>query len=305
MIPKAIRQRIIACCVAGFVLGCSETSSPPILTAEQKIPANYAHTPVLFIHGSGLSSATWKPMMNYLFSLGYPAEYLKAIDLVPNNGPNVRAATQYIAPAVEALLSQSTLKAQNLGFKGRTPQKVDLVVHSMGAFSSRWYITQMKPERVRTWVAIAGANYGTEAICPFPSDGNNEICPAFATSKQKNPLQVLLNGTPDQPMDPTPYGMGKDGPKIPTIPADATRKILYLTIRIEPDQWINPERSAMIEGAGGWPVKIPTNVPVKETSPGNYLFTARTGHDALPQHPDLLKFVKLLLTERDRPDSQG
>ncbi|MDX2240331.1 MAG: hypothetical protein NW224_06590 [Leptolyngbyaceae cyanobacterium bins.302] len=283
-------------CMTGVILSCSSSSFSPALNSSAKALPDYSRTPILFIHGSGLDSKTWKPMIEHLVSTGYPTEYLSAIDLIPNDGSNVRAASEMIAPAVESLLTQTQVAANRAGFKGKRSQEVDLVSHSMGAVSSRWYIAKLKPERVRTWIAIAGANHGTNAICPFPSDGNSEICPAFATSSTKNPLQIALNGTPTAPVDETPYGLGRDHARVKSILPNRTRRILYFTVRIEPDRWIKPENSAVIDGAGGAAIAIPAGVPVKETSPGNYLFQAQVDHDPLPQHPDLIRFVTALLT---------
>jgi pimeloyl-ACP methyl ester carboxylesterase len=297
-------------CTVGMLMGmmasCRQTPATiPPPPARTNTPVNYARTPVIFVHGSGLNAKTWEPMLQHLVDVGYPPEYLKALNLIPNDGSSSRAAKEFIAPAIESVLQDIQTIARKAGYSGKLPQRVDFVTHSMGAVSSRWYTTQMRPERVRTWIAIAGANYGSESICPYPSSGNNEICPAFATSAAKNPLQIILNGKPTQPIDPTPYGLGKDALPIPHIPPTSTRNILYLTIRIDPDYWINPERSAMIEGAGGLSIKIPKGVPARETSPGNYLFTGQTEHDLLPQHPDVFRLVEIMLTRRDQPETKS
>jgi pimeloyl-ACP methyl ester carboxylesterase len=278
----------------------SEKSPTTYLGTRSQGSPDYSHHPIIFVHGSGLNSQAWNSMIQSLISVGYPPEYVSAINLIPNDGSNLRAATDFIAPTVESLLLQSQRVAKKAGYRGQLPERVDFVSHSMGAFSSRWYAAKIRPDRVRTWIAIAGANYGTNAICPFPSEGNYEICPAFSDSARGNQLQISLNGTPTKPIDPTPYGLGRDAPNIPRIPSDAKRSILYLTIRIEPDEWIKPERSAIIEGAGGVVMKVPQDIPVKETAAGNYLFTAQTNHDALPQHPELMRLVHVLLTAQDK-----
>lgn len=290
--------------LAGMVASCRQTPAaitPP--ASRTTIPADYSRTPVIFVHGSGLNAKTWEPMLQHLVDVGYPPEYLKALNLIPNDGSNSRAAKEFIAPAIESVLQEAQTVARKAGYNGKLPQRIDFVTHSMGAVSSRWYATQMHPERVRTWIAIAGANYGGDTICPYPSPGNSELCPAFATSATKNPLQVTLNGTPNQPIDPTPYGLGKDAANVPRVPPDQTRNILYLTIRIDPDQWIKPIQSAIIGGAGGLPIKVPQGVPARDTSPGNYLFTGQTEHDLLPQHPDVFRLVETMLTVRDQPQA--
>src|SRR5205814_6895906 len=121
----------------------------------------------------------------------------------------------------------------------------------------------------------------------------------FATNPKTHALQVALNGTDGARVDETPFGLGPDRPGAPHIPADGARSILYLTIRVEPDHWIQPEQSALLDGAGGVPLTIPAGVPAEETSPGNLLFRARVEHDPLLNHPDLLQLVAALLAVRD------
>lgn len=277
----------------GLASGCSAVRSET---------ADYARTPVLFVHGHGLSSADWRPLIRYLVGIGYPSEYLHAVDIVPNTMANIPAATSVIAPAAAALLVRANAAAQGGGYRGEMPQRLDIVSHSMGAVSSRWYAAKLHPEVVRTWVSLVGANHGTNALCRFTHEAAREMCPAFATSAQTHPLQVALNGADGAWVDETPHGLGSDRPGGPRVPPDSRRSILYLTVRIEPDRWIAPERSAVLDGAGGIPLDIPAGVPAEETSPGNFLFRARVGHDPLLHHRDLIRLVAAMLAVRDRPD---
>src|ERR1043166_4166547 len=59
-------------------------------------PPDYTRTPVLFVHGHGLSSADWQPLIEHLTGAGYPREYLQAVEIVPNTIANVRAAKSVI-----------------------------------------------------------------------------------------------------------------------------------------------------------------------------------------------------------------
>ncbi len=265
-------------------------------TIEAQTPS-YSRTPVLFVHGSGLSSTTWNRMINEFINLGYPPEYLYAIDLVPTGGANVPAAGFFISPAAELLLVQANNAAKDAGYTGPPHQRLDLIGHSMGAVSSRWYTAKLRPDRVRAWISLAGANHGTNTLCDYPTtDGNIEMCPAFATSSTQNAVQVDLNGTPTAPLDETPYGIGADPAGINRVSPDNVRRIVYYSIRIEPDFWIKPETSALVAGAGGVPLSIPSDLPLTETGAGNYLFTGETDHDNLPSHPDMIRFVALLLS---------
>ncbi len=291
MIQTLKKWVIFLCGVVGTLfVSCHGTS----------MTLDYSKSPVLFVHGSGLTSKTWTKMMKYLIRAGYPPEYLHAVDLHPRDGANKRAASTFIEPAVESLLHQAAESARLSGYKRDAPRRVDIVSHSMGAVSSRWYASKLRPERVRTWISIAGANHGTNVLCGYSGEGDRELCPAFVSDLAQSDVQVLLNGTPQEPIDETPFGIGGDREQVQWIPPDETRRILYFTIRIEPDEWIKPEHSAILDGAGGLSVSIPSEIPVRETSPGNYLFTKKVGHDPLPKDRDLISFVALLLAVRDK-----
>ena len=266
---------------------------------DKSFVTDYSKIPVLFVHGSGLTSETWQPMINYLIKKGYPPEYLYAVDLYPRDGSNIHAAVTYIAPAVDTLLSKVANLATRSNFKVPLANKIDVVSHSMGAVSSRWYTAKMRPDQVRTWISIAGANHGSDELCGYTGEAEKEMCPAFAISEEESFVQVGLNGSPDSPLDETPYGIGIDEDHVESIPQDSEHSILYLTIRIEPDRWIKPEKSAILKGAGGIPISITSGLPFEETSSGNYLIKKRSSHDALPQDRQLIKFVSLLLTIRD------
>ncbi|MCK4817477.1 hypothetical protein KA005_17025, partial [bacterium] len=176
----------------------------------------------------------------------------------------------------------------------------DIVSHSMGAVSSRWYCAKLHPERIRTWISIAGANHGTDALCQFTTPGSKEMCPAFAINKDQSKIQIYLNGSESKAVDETPFGIGRDRETIRRVPPDEKRKILYYTIRIEPDSWIKPERSAILDGCGGLRISISSNMQLKETKPGNFLFEKTISHDHLPKDKDMITFVAMLLSVQDK-----
>ena len=281
-----------------FLLGCS-----PSAGKANQLPEDHTKTPVLFVHGSGLDGKTWGPMIDYLLQQGYPPSFLVAVDLKPNSGSNVRAAETIIAQTIEELLMDSRAEAEKAG-QPRPSMKVDVVAHSMGAVSSRWYAAKIEPGCVRTLITIAGANHGTDALRGISGAGNREMVPPFASSAEESAVQAALNGIPDDPTDETPYGLGLDREGVPSLPPSEGREVLYLTIRLPRDRWITPESSAMLDGAGGIELAVPTDVPVSETSPGNFLFHGRSGHDGLPRNPDVIRLVASFLLSRDRPESE-
>jgi pimeloyl-ACP methyl ester carboxylesterase len=267
---------------------------------------DYSRTPVVFVHGHGGSAAKWHKLMSHLVQNGYPQEYLYTVSIVPATMANIQAAHDVISPAVESLLTTAGVAARKAGRSGYLPQRVDIVSHSMGALSSRWYAAKLRPERVRTLITLAGANHGTDVLCGYPDDGSRDLCPAFADRSQGNLVQTGLNGYRRAPLDETPYGSGTDRAQVTRVPPDNKRRIAYFSVRIEPDEWIKPERSAILDGAGGVTIAVPSGSPVKETSPGNFLFDSRPGilgqnvdHDTLLENTDLLRLVAAMLAARD------
>ena len=168
----------------------------------------------------------------------------------------------------------------------------------MGAFSARWFARFLKPESVRTLVTLAGSNHGTDKLCGRSARGDQQMCPAFSSADDASKVQVELNGTEAQPVDETPFGVGADSAGRPRLAPDATRRITYFTVRLQPDIWIEPADSAILDGAGGVSVPSLAEFPVSETTDGNFLFRDRASHDGLPSHPALIRLVERLLQPR-------
>ncbi len=263
-------------------------------------------TPVLFVHGLGANSEIWKRLQRHFRSLGYPEEYLAAVDLDPPDGSNTRAAELWIAPAVDRLLARAGDHARTSAHGSSPPAKVDIVAHSMGALSSRWFAAKIEPQRVRILITIAGTNHGSNAVCGWDNDGASDLCPAFAKSPDESPIQIALNGLPESPTDETPFGIGEDGNPDIRVAPDPERRILYLTIRIAEDQWITPQHSAILDGAGALQVESVASPSFEETSRGNFLFVGgagrlfrRVNHDSLLDDPMVAVFVGDILSGSD------
>jgi triacylglycerol lipase len=104
--------------------------------------------PVLLVHGFDGSSASWHVMVSRLEVAGYPRDRIDAISY-SSSISNVDVAHQ-IAQAV------ATLRART------GAAKVDIVSHSMGAISSRYYLEDLGgTASVDAWVSLAGVNSGT------------------------------------------------------------------------------------------------------------------------------------------------
>lgn len=299
-----VRTRRIMLTVIGCLIGIVSCDPAPTAGAVDTCAA-LARTPVLFVHGSGMDSATFDRMIRHFEANDYPRSHLYAVDLEPATGDNLGAA-EAIANAVRSLLDDARAAALAGGCEPTDPAKVDLIAHSMGAFSSRWFAVFGQPERVRRLVAIAGANHGTDALCGRPGKGNRQMCPAFSARKGPDDIQHRLNGTADSPVDETPYGSGPDARKRTRIPPTEDRRIEYFTVSIADDSWIVPPESALLDGAGstGFDVDL-DGTRFERLSPGNFRYRGSTGHDDLPSDPAVISFVLDLLALPDPRLSEG
>jgi pimeloyl-ACP methyl ester carboxylesterase len=235
-------------------------------------------------------------MIRQLSQMGYPRDYLYAVVIQPNVMGNIEAAETVIQPAVEHLLEKVKSSARDARYSGVLPHRVSMVSHSMGSVSARWYAAKLNPERVQVWISIGGANHGSDVLCEFRDAGAADLCPAYASNEERNPLQVALNGVPGIPVDETPWGIGPDPDGVPRVAPEDRRRIAYFTIRIEPDPWILPAASATLLGAGvvqSDAVEIPG---FRETSQGNFQAMTGTTHDDMPWDVHIINLVgKLLL----------
>lgn len=265
--------------------------------------ADFQKTPIFFIHAHGMKAEYWNPMIDYFRKKGYPENFLKSIQLLPATGSNIVAAESQIQPAIESFLSEinKDIKDRNLDIPEKS--KVDLISHGMGALSARWYTTQLRPERVRIWISLGGANHGTNVLCTYFGKGAEECCPAFAKSLEQSMIQYILNGLPYvNDVDETPYGMGIDSEGVQSLKPDDQKRIFYFSIRTSTSNWIKPESSAILDGAGGIPVTLNIGLDIEETQPGNYLIKTPINHDRMSDYSKIQRLVESLIVQTESFD---
>jgi triacylglycerol esterase/lipase EstA (alpha/beta hydrolase family) len=112
-------------------------------------PAQAAtHNPVVFVHGLSSSSSSWDDWIADFKADGYSSSELFAWSYDWSQS-NVTTAQQ-LATEVKSVLAQTGAS------------KVDLVVHSMGALSARYYLKNLGgTSYVDDFVSTAGVNHGT------------------------------------------------------------------------------------------------------------------------------------------------
>ena len=125
---------LAACCVAGL-LGTA--------------PAAMANDPILFVHGWNSSGSTWDTMLSRFAADGWTSAELNrwSYDTSQSNA----TTAQEIKTRVDQILATTGAA------------KVDIISHSMGGLSSRYYTKNLGGDlKVDEWVSLGGPNHGTD-----------------------------------------------------------------------------------------------------------------------------------------------
>jgi len=141
---KALK-RTLSLAAFGALLACTETSGPggtlPVLT----------HDPILFVHGYLGSTANFDTMRQRFLADGWKDYELYAYNYSFLSS-NATTATE-IRDQVNDIISKT----------GAT--KVDIIAHSMGSVSSRYYLKNLGgTDKIDAWVSLAGPNHGTDDV---------------------------------------------------------------------------------------------------------------------------------------------
>lgn len=128
-----------------------------LLTAAAALPAQAttqtstfgpAGNPILFVHGYNSSGSYWNTMAGAFKADGWPSTHLMQWSY--NTRQSNATTAQQIATEVDKLLAAT----------GAT--QVDVVTHSMGGLSSRYYAKNLGGSaKIDAWVSLGGPNHGT------------------------------------------------------------------------------------------------------------------------------------------------
>jgi triacylglycerol lipase len=142
------------------------------LPATARTGATTRLDPVLLVHGFHGSSGGWHDLIATLRAQGYRADEIDAIDY-DSDASNVDTARQ-IARAADALRARTGAA------------HIDVVSHSMGAISSRYYLERLGgAAHVDAWVSLAGVNEGT--VWAYG-------CYVLAACREMVPTSSMLDG---------------------------------------------------------------------------------------------------------------
>lgn len=271
----------------GFVLRLFAVEPRDVASS---VPGDCASQRVLLVHGLGQDASLFEPLIQHLVASGYQRRCLQAVSIQPSTASNVLAAEEVLAPAVAAALG-----SYRAGERLQRCERMQIVAHSMGALSARWFATQLRPTAVSALITTSGANHGTNWRCENPmGPGHVEMCPGFAGSAAASAVQFVLNGAPGADVDETPWSPVPDSAGVRSVRPDEFRQIVYATLESPGDPFIVPSASLRLDGSGGFGgVAI---VPgIREAAPGAFIVNAAPGHDELLRTPAALEQIARLL----------
>ena len=141
------------------------------------------HNPIVFVHGIFGNKKTFKTMVSWFKADGWSSSRLL------NWAYNWKQSNVTIAKEVQAKVE--------LLLKRTHAKKIDIITHSMGALSSRYYLKNLlgggKEEKgtvIDEWVSLGGPNHGASIakFCAWLWTSCAEMVPGSAFLKQLNEI---------------------------------------------------------------------------------------------------------------------
>lgn len=106
--------------------------------------------PILFVHGFSSTGSVWNSMLGRFKQDGWTDAQLFTWTYDTTKSNTVTA--DLIRQKVDAILAQTGAA------------KVDIITHSMGGLSSRYYLKNLAGDtKVDAWVSLGGPNHGTDS----------------------------------------------------------------------------------------------------------------------------------------------
>jgi triacylglycerol lipase len=130
--------------------------------------------PILFVHGFTSNAGTWNTVISRFQADGWESNRLFAYTFSSSKS--------------NALIAQDVAARVNEIKAATGAAKVDIITHSMGGLSSRYYLKNLGgTANVDEWVSLAGPNHGTGwAYGCFFSSPCNQMIPGSSFLNQLN-----------------------------------------------------------------------------------------------------------------------
>lgn len=146
-IVKNFRYKTTAALLVMFAAGCAKDLPTDFVTVSARGFAVAAPDPIIFVHGYTASTTTWKTMISRFKTDGYT----QLVDWTYGAGQPNATTAQQLAVKVDSVL------------RATGASKVDIITHSMGALSARYYVRNLGGNgKVDAVVSLGGPNHGTQ-----------------------------------------------------------------------------------------------------------------------------------------------
>lgn len=122
------------------------------------VSVSVKHDPIIFVHGFASSGQIWGTMIGSLVADGWLASDL--------------TNWSYDTPISNATIAQQLKVKADSVLAATGALKVDIISHSMGALSSRYYARELGgSDKIEAWVSLGGPNHGTSTanLCGLQS----------------------------------------------------------------------------------------------------------------------------------------
>lgn len=164
IVPIALSLVLLAGCERGGVFAPE--------SASQNVAAPERH-PILFVHGWNSSGSVWSTMIANFKADGWTSAQL--VNWSYNTSQSNATTAQQIRTKVDSILLATGAS------------KVDIVTHSMGGLSSRYYAKNLAGDtKIDAWVSLGGPNHGTTSAYGCVSTSCVEMRPGSTFLKNLN-----------------------------------------------------------------------------------------------------------------------
>jgi triacylglycerol lipase len=124
-----------------------------------------AHTPILFVHGWNASASTWTTMIGRFKKDGWTSAELASFSY--NTSQSNATTAAIIQTKVDSILTATGAP------------RVEIVTHSMGALSARYYVRNLSGDgKVDALVSLGGPNHGTNTAFACLQTSCREMYPS-------------------------------------------------------------------------------------------------------------------------------
>lgn len=211
-------KKLIALVLFTLFAACSQGNGKPVEPGEKRLTTTNCRTcsnvtpqqPVILVHGRNDTSARWNTLVTNWSSRGYTENVnLFRINMTVDCGANDYCSQLPSYPAASVNESYAMCLKAYIDQKVPSGEAVDIVTHSQGGITARYYTRFLaSPRVVNDMSNMAGLNQGTKncTLAGACTGINPESCPDSAFMHKLNGVAPEGDGTNDETPGASPNG---------------------------------------------------------------------------------------------------